>query len=83
MVLHYYKEKKCNIKIIHIKPSNKNVNILYIVVERKLMFLSLISVAREGGRGAIAPPPPHNAFSEFCRYIWKFVGTYMYFNEAV
>ena len=21
------------------------------------------------------PPPPHNAFSEFCRYIWKFVGT--------
>ena len=28
-----------------------------------------------GGRGATAPPPPNNAFSEFCRYIWKFVGT--------
>ena len=26
-----------------------------------------------GGRGAIAHP--HNAFSEFCRYIWKSVGT--------
>ena len=21
------------------------------------------------------PPPPNNAFLEFCRYIWKFVGT--------
>ena len=39
-----------------------------------------ISVARAQrgggvGRGAIAPPPPNNALSEFCRYIWKFVGT--------
>ena len=36
-----------------------------------------ISVARGGGggcRGAIAPPP-NKSFSEFCRYIWKFVGT--------
>ena len=21
------------------------------------------------------PPPPHNYFSEYCRYIWKFGGT--------
>ena len=34
-----------------------------------------ISVARGGGGGHL-PPPPNNAFSEFCRYIWKFVGTY-------
>ena len=33
-----------------------------------------ISVAR-GGQGAIVPPPPNNAISDFCRYIWKFVGT--------
>ena len=31
------------------------------------------SVARGGG--GPAPPPPNNAFSEFCRYIWKSVGT--------
>ena len=28
-----------------------------------------------GGQGGNCPPPPNNAFSEFCRYIWKFVGT--------
>ena len=35
-----------------------------------------ISVARGGGgggQGAVVPPS-NNAFSEFCRYIWKFVG---------
>ena len=37
--------------------------------------LPVISVAGEGGRGAIPPPPPNNYFSEFCRYIWKFVAT--------
>ena len=43
------------------------------------------SVARGGGGGGGGcwqegqlPPPPHNAFSEYCRYIWKSVGTYMY-----
>ena len=36
-----------------------------------LSILSTTSVARGGRR---ASPPP-NAFSEFCRYIWKFVGT--------
>ena len=37
----------------------------------------ITSVARgEGGRGGgNCPPPPNNAFSEFCRYIWKSVGT--------
>ena len=35
----------------------------------------IISVARGGQGGQLPPPPPHNAFSEFCRYIWKFVGT--------
>ena len=40
-----------------------------------------ISVARGGGggvgggAGGAAAPPPNNAFSDFCRYIWKFVGT--------
>ena len=36
-----------------------------------------ISVARGGGggRGGNCPPPPNNVFSDFCRYIWKFVGT--------
>ena len=33
-----------------------------------------ISVARGGAGGAAAPP--NNAFSDFCRYIWKFVGTF-------
>ena len=37
--------------------------------------LHYTSVARGGGGGGNFPPPPHNAFSEFCRYIWKFVGT--------
>ena len=44
--------------------------------------LKCTSVARGGGGGvggaggAIAPPPPpNNAISEFCWYIWKFVGT--------
>ena len=31
------------------------------------------SVARGGGGGGRGPP--NNALSEFCRYIWKFVGT--------
>ena len=42
---------------------------------RYSMHLQHYSVARGGGRGAFAPPPPHNTFSEFCRYIWEFVGT--------
>ena len=28
-----------------------------------------------GGPGGTIAPPPNNAFSDFCRYIWKFVGT--------
>ena len=36
-----------------------------------------IIIARGDGAGEQLPPPPHNAFSEFCRtvYIWKFVDT--------
>ena len=34
------------------------------------------SVARGGGGGGGAPPP-NNAFSEFCRYIWKFVAVHL------
>ena len=44
----------------------------------RILALGITSVARGGGRGGggnCPPPPPNNAFSEFCRYIWKSVGT--------
>ena len=37
--------------------------------------MHLISVARGWGVGAAIAPPPNNASSELCRYVWKFVGT--------
>ena len=54
----------------------------YLTSDDHVLFLFLwgwgegtISVARGGGGRQLPPPPPNNAFSEFCRYIWKFVGT--------
>ena len=41
---------------------------------RRYYCVSGTSVAGGGGGGGQLPP--NNAFSEFCRYIWKFVGTY-------
>ena len=47
------------------------------IIDRKCCILfgpPCISVARGGGGGE--GRGPNNAFSEFCRYIWKFVGTF-------
>ena len=49
---------------------------MYISVSlAKPIFLHLGGGGAEGPPFA-PPPPPHNAFSEFCRFIWKFVGTW-------
>ena len=55
-----------------------------IIIINIIAIITTTSVARGGGGGQGGNCLPNNAFSEFCRYIWKFVGTlYMLADKHV